>query len=150
MHGVYKYEVDGKVIYVGKTDSNFESRITCHKRDSIFAPYLPKAKIFVQELKDAKEADFIETLLISQYKPKLNVKKKRVTDLEVCAVLDWVLWDDYDMERQINITIKKRPQKSTYALYLPDETMKKVKAAAKKSDLSVSEIVAQALSEVFK
>lgn len=45
---------------------------------------------------------------------------------------------------------KKAPGKSTYALYLPDETMKKVKAAAKRSNLSVSELVAQALSEVFK
>lgn len=45
---------------------------------------------------------------------------------------------------------KKAPGKSTYALYLSDETMKKVKAAAKRSGLSVSEIINQALSEVFK
>ena len=93
MHGVYKYEVGGEVIYVGKTDSDFAARIACHDREDSFLPYLPDAKIFVHETKDAREADFLETLLINQHSPVLNKAKKDVTEANVWAEMEWQLWD---------------------------------------------------------
>lgn len=142
MHGVYKYEANGEVIYVGKTDSNFEARFACHKRESSFAPYLSSAKIFVCEMKDAREADFMETLLISQHKPKLNKSKKSVTDCEVYAVLDWALWSPVAHK-------KKRSEKRSCTLYLSDDNMKKLSAAAKKAGLSKSEFIDHLLSELL-
>ena len=145
MHGVYKYEVDGKVVYVGKTDSNFEARIACHRREEAFAPYLSKAKIFVREMKDAREADFLETLLINQHKPELNKAKKNVTDFEVWASLDWEPWEKYRPAKRK--TEKKK--RCACAFYLSQDVYEELTRRAKESGVSRSRYLNDLLDRVL-
>lgn len=147
MHGVYKYEVKGEVIYVGKTNSDFETRIACHKRERLFAPYLSSAKIFVRELKDAKEADFMETLLINQYKPKLNKVKKDVTDIEICASIDWIPWSEYN--RRAKESKRNRIKKRACVFYLSVDNLNKLESAAKKAGISKSAYLDQLMSKLL-
>lgn len=144
MHGIYKYEADGEVVYVGKTDSDFVSRIACHHRETGFACYLKRAKIFVRETKDARETDFLETVLINQYKPVLNKKKKDVTDVQVSANLDWVSWDEYCNKK------KENRDKGAFTYYILKDNNKKLVAAAKKAGMSKSEFLDQLLTEILK
>lgn len=145
MHGVYKYEVNGEVIYVGKTDSDFEARFACHGRESRFAPYLAEAKIFVHKTKDACEADFLETLLINQYKPQLNKAKKDLTSVEVCADLDWEPWDRYSKTKH---RAKERIRR-THGLVRPS-VFTKVTAYAKANSTSYNAIVCELLDEFIE
>lgn len=145
MHGVYKYEYDGKVIYIGKTNADFSARIACHKKEESFLPYLPEAKIFIYETKSACETDFLETLLINQYKPELNTSKKDLTDVDVCAELDWEPWDNYK-------TTKYVPQKGwkrTYGLVQPS-LHKKISEYAKANKTSYNAIVCDLLDEFIR
>lgn len=146
MHGIYKYVVDDQVVYVGKTDSDFATRIACHRRESAFAPYRDKAKIYVCLTKDAREADFLETVLINQYKPKLNVKKKGVTAMKVSAEVEWTYW-----ENVIDKKLKSNPKvkKNSYAFYLSESNMETLKKIAKQKKVSTSEYLDQLLSDVF-
>jgi excinuclease UvrABC nuclease subunit len=140
MHGVYKYEYDGKVIYVGKTNSDFANRIACHGREESFSPYLPDAKIFVYEAKSACEADFLETLLINQHDPELNTAKRDLTDVEVFANVEWEPWDD-------DSKVKYKQTKGlhrTYGLVSPS-VYEKVSAYAKANNTSFNAIVCELL-----
>ena len=148
MHGVYKYEADGEVIYIGKTDSDFASRIVCHRREAAFAPYREKAKVFVRETKDASEADFLETLLINQFKPILNKKKKDVTDVQVSANLEWVSWDDYCVRLRVK---SEKIKKSSTTLYLSDDVWAELEKRSKKARFrSRSEYLDELLMKLFK
>lgn len=147
MHGIYKYEADGEVVYVGKTDSDFASRIACHRREVAFAPYREKAKVFVQETKDAREADFLETLLINQYKPVLNKKKKDVTNAQVSAILDWISWDEYYAKLRVK---PQKIQKSSNTLYLSDDVLAELDRRAQKAKCSRSEYLDELLMKLFK
>lgn len=145
MHGIYKYEVDGEVIYIGKTNSDFAARIMAHGGEEAFAPYLSDAKIFVFETKSACEADFLETLLINQHKPKLNQAKKDLTDVEVLAVLDWEPWDS-------DSKIKYKQTKGlhrTYGLVQPS-IYNKVSDYAKANNTSFNAIVCELLDKFIE
>lgn len=121
------------MIYVGKTDSSFSIRIACHRKEEAFAPYLSKAQIYVSEVKDAKEADFLETVLINQYRPELNCSKKNRTSAKVYACLDWLSWDEYCV-----LMARPKSQGKPYAFYLSPTSIKKLDKAAKQLKCSKS------------
>ena len=73
-HYVYKYVYDGEIVYIGKNDTDLETRINQHKLEEKFRPYL-KADIYYIELANAIMSDVVESELIRRYKPKLNVAK---------------------------------------------------------------------------
>lgn len=73
-HYVYKYVYDGEIVYIGKNDTNLETRINQHKLEEKFKPYL-KADIYYIELANSIMSDVVESELIRRYKPKLNVAK---------------------------------------------------------------------------
>lgn len=145
MHGVYKYEVNGEVIYVGKTDRDFAARIAVHSRDAAFAPYLPNAKIYVRETMDAPEADFLETLLINQYRPVLNKAKKMVTDAEVSVNLDWSLWEKEIKRRPRIPGVPKKTRRIQILTY--SDLAKWVDSRAKKEKLSRAELFEKVMTE---
>ena len=140
MRGVYKYECAGEVIYVGKTDSSFSDRIKKHSFEKKFAPYLDASKIYVCEIADERECDFIETLLINQYRPMLNNSKKSFTSVCVSANVEWVEWEVYSQTEE-------KVEYKAYSLYLSEEMMTKVDALAKEKRLSKSRIVEDILRE---
>ncbi len=72
MHGIYKYVLDDKILYIGKTDNSFQSRIKGHAKEDRFQPYL-NAEVFVFTTANRTEATIYEKLLINKYQPVLNV-----------------------------------------------------------------------------
>ena len=73
-HYVYKYVQDGEIVYIGKNDTNLETRINQHKLEDKFKPYL-NSDIYYTELANEIMSDVVESELIRRYKPKLNVAK---------------------------------------------------------------------------
>lgn len=74
-HYVYKYVKDGEIIYIGKNDTDLHSRIKAHSFEEKFHPYLD-ADVYYCVLANATMSDVVESALINEYKPKLNVAKK--------------------------------------------------------------------------
>ncbi len=71
--GLYKYEYEGQVIYIGKSDASVAKRIADHKREAKFQPYLKNGvNIYTCELPNSTETELVEKALINQYKPILN------------------------------------------------------------------------------
>ena len=73
-HYVYKYVYDEEIVYIGKNDTDLETRINQHKLEEKFRPYL-KSDIYYIELANSIMSDVVESELIRRYKPKLNVAK---------------------------------------------------------------------------
>jgi len=77
-HGLYKYVTcdTNEIIYIGKTNSSFKSRIDNHNRgigiDKKFNAYKGNYKVYIAYLPNATETDILERALINQYKPVLN------------------------------------------------------------------------------
>ena len=144
MHGIYKYECDGQVIYIGKTDNSFENRIYNHSREEKFAPYIDKATISIYETRDENEADFLETALINQYRPILNAAKRLVTSVDVSVNVQWVPWNGGWKQ-------KRRPDEhraiKNYSFTLNADNVGKLKDLAKSRGVSTSKLVDQILSE---
>lgn len=80
-HFVYKYVLDGEVLYVGKTDTNsIYTRLMQHGRpgDNITSDAwdeINKADVYYTELANATMSDVVESELINRYKPKYNIAK---------------------------------------------------------------------------
>jgi hypothetical protein len=146
MHGVYKYEYDGRVVYVGKTSNSFESRIYIHSRDEKFKPYLDEASIFIYETRDEREADFLETVLISQHKPILNEAKHQTTSVNVCADIQWIPWSGGWKQKR---SPDEHRSIKGYSFTLKVETVNKLKALAKSRGVSTSKMMDIILSEVL-
>jgi hypothetical protein len=77
-HGLYKYVVDDKIIYIGKSNNSISNRIIQHAKEPKFMPYLVKAKIYVCKLPNTTETDIMERVLINYYKPILNIVDNHV------------------------------------------------------------------------
>lgn len=71
-HCVYKYVVDGQIIYIGKTDSDLINRINCHEKEDKFQDYFGKWDIYCTPLSNHVETNYFEGFLINKYKPILN------------------------------------------------------------------------------
>lgn len=80
-HFVYKYVLNGEVLYVGKTDTNsVYTRLMQHGRpgDNITPDAwdeINKADVFYTELANETMSDVVESELIHRYKPKYNIAK---------------------------------------------------------------------------
>lgn len=138
MIGVYKYVYRNEVIYVGQTKASFHERICCHAREKKFFPFLEEAKIFVCELGSEKEADFIETVLINQYRPALNSKKKGITIVPVIADVQWMPFEDYKITKKQEI---KRRRGKNCVFYLDKEVVAAVDKIAKQNNISRSKTI---------
>ena len=76
-HYVYKYVLDGEIIYIGKNDTNLHDRIRSHgKSGDNITPEgwndIKKAEIYFIKLANAVMSDVVEKELIRRYKPKYN------------------------------------------------------------------------------
>lgn len=95
--GLYKYEYEGQVIYIGKSDANVAKRIADHKREAKFQPYLAKGvKVYTCILPNSTETKLVEQALINQYKPILNGtdNQKGFSNLIKIDEPNWVLFDE--------------------------------------------------------
>lgn len=82
-HYVYKFVLNGEVIYVGKSDTNSFSRIEQHGKsgDNIAKKYwdeLNTSDVWYYCLPTKTMCDVVESELIRRLKPKCNKAKKRV------------------------------------------------------------------------
>lgn len=97
-HYVYKYVYNGKIIYIGKTDSNLDTRINQHKLEDKFKPYL-KSDIYYIELANAIMSDAVESELIRRYKPALNIAKMSDWDGLEFIEPEWKLFVPCDKKK---------------------------------------------------
>ena len=101
-HYVYKYVYNNEIIYIGKNDTDLETRINQHKLEEKFIPYL-KSDICYIELANSIMSDVVESELIRRYKPKLNVAK----------MSDWSGLDFVEPEWKVfNYTKKKKSNRT--------------------------------------
>lgn len=78
-HGLYKFvdKETGEILYIGKTNSSFNSRIMAHLSgegcEEKFKEHVKRGcDIYTCELPNSTETDIMERAMINQYKPKLN------------------------------------------------------------------------------
>lgn len=90
-HFVYKYVHNGVVIYVGLTD-NIIRRVAEHASgqglEAKFLPYLD-SEIYYHRCGNEVEMRALESLLINQYKPILNIVDCQPGDSTVNIDIDW-------------------------------------------------------------
>lgn len=90
-HFVYKYVYNGAVIYVGLTD-NIIRRVAEHASgqglEAKFLPYLD-SEIYYHRCGNEVEMKALESLLINQYKPLLNIVDCQPGDSTVNIDIDW-------------------------------------------------------------
>lgn len=91
---IYKYVVDNKIIYIGKTKRRLCERIDEHAREIKFLKYLSKAKIYWFACESQLEMDLVERILIVRYKPELNIIDNMDIDLKSIQYQEPV-WQDY-------------------------------------------------------
>lgn len=148
LHGVYKYECDGEIIYIGKTDGFLGNRINAHAIDKKFAPYIKKSVVFFHETKTSAEADFLETALINQHRPVLNVAKKNDMAADVQVKVDWVPWVSCAKPRGKQ-EVDESDKIKGYSFTLHESTVNKLREAARLRDITASKLLDTILSEVF-
>ena len=146
MYGVYKYEYDGQVIYIGKTTTSFADRFYCHSCEEKFKPYLDRALIYVCEAEDEYEADFWETVLVAEHKPILNVAKKSITASRVHLDITWCL---YGQKRKNKINTHQYSGRKTrrVAISTYPELVDRIDAYANKKNVSRAELFETAMEE---
>lgn len=77
---VYKYVLDGEVIYIGKADHGLKRRLNQHGKYGDNIPKegwgeINKADIFYAEMANSAMSEIYESELIRRYKPKYNKAK---------------------------------------------------------------------------
>ena len=105
MRGLYKYEYNGEIIYIGKSDSSIEKRISAHEHENKFQPYLSKAKIYYSICKNAAETTILETYLINKHKPILNISMKYNDKLNI--EIPEPDWQKYTSEIIAKLSLRK-------------------------------------------
>lgn len=109
MHYVYKYVLNGEIIYIGKSDAKKPfSRLRQHGISGDNIPYeyhslIKSADIFYCELPNAIMTDVVETELIRRYKPKLNRDSKATSEWGGLAFVEpeWIEYrKKYTQERR--------------------------------------------------
>lgn len=78
---IYKYVVDDKIVYIGKTKRKLGIRIGEHARETKFIKYRGRADIYWFECDSNIEMDIAERILILRYRPELNVTDNLDVDL---------------------------------------------------------------------
>ena len=80
-HYVYKYVLNGEIIYIGKTDrKDVNLRLNQHGHSGDNIPEegwseINAAKIYYTKLANEVMSDVVESELIRRYRPKYNDKK---------------------------------------------------------------------------
>ncbi len=124
-HGLYKYICDGEIIYIGKSNSNVYGRISAHKNEAKFKPYISKGvQIYTCELPNSTETDILERALINQYKPVLNGTDNQ-EGFSSCITINepsWSLFDEklYADARTKNGKIRRKIEKPPFPKELLD------------------------------
>lgn len=83
-HCVYKYVLNGEIIYIGLADIDLDKRLSCHGKpgDNIDQQYwdeINKAEVYYIVLANSVMADVVEKELIRRYQPKCNKEYKEKT-----------------------------------------------------------------------
>lgn len=95
---VYKYVYNDEIIYIGKTN-NMKRRVYQHSKEEKFKPYL-SSEIYYIELSNKAEIKALETLLINEYKPILNVQDKYQSNSGLLVLGD-VQWKQFNETNNI-------------------------------------------------
>lgn len=112
MHGIYKYVLDDKIIYIGKTDKSFRSRINGHAKEDKFKKYLQKAEIYIFLTANSTETTVYEKLLINKYQPILNVVDTHDTTMGIdFKEPEWVSYEEFEYGLQEKKRIKRHISK---------------------------------------
>lgn len=98
---IYKYVVDNKIIYIGKTKRRLCERIDEHAREIKFLKYLSKAKIYWFACEFQLEMDLAERILIVRYKPELNIIDNIDVDLKSIQYQE-PIWYAYESWRDVD------------------------------------------------
>ncbi len=89
----YKWVVDRKIIYIGKT-MNPRLRFVQERHQEKFKPYLD-AEIWTTKLANRTEMDGVEKVLINKYQPLLNVVDKHEDSMELPFNDEDLVWEEY-------------------------------------------------------
>jgi predicted GIY-YIG superfamily endonuclease len=107
---VYKYVVDGNIIYVGLTD-NLRRRIKEHASgvglESKFLPYLETADIYYHRCGNKTEMKALESLLINTYKPILNVVDVETGESTISTSIDWQSYCENEFKEALDYDLQK-------------------------------------------
>ena len=114
---VYKYELDGVPLYIGKhTGATLSSRLNAHGRkgDNIDPKYwdrLKASKIYFFKCANSIMADVVESELIRRHKPLANIAKKGHW-----KGLDFpdIAWEEYALDDRAEKTGAKRLKQHEY------------------------------------
>ena len=79
-HYVYKYVLNGEILYIGKCDAQLETRLAQHGKTGDNIPSeaweeLKQADVFYTQLANSIMSDVVESELIRRHKPKYNKAK---------------------------------------------------------------------------
>lgn len=109
---IYKYLQDNNnIIYIGKTKRPIIERVYEHSKEDKFSPYLLNTKIFYTICKNEKEMDLLETALINQFHPCLNIANNNI-NLNISVNTD-LIWEEYveqlanNNNNKINLKLKQ-------------------------------------------
>lgn len=160
IHALYKYEYQGEIVYIGKTNSSIKQRLAAHSKEPKFQPYLT-SDIFVMPLSNSAETDIMEKLLINKYHPKLNAQDNHEvsTSIQFCEPL----WEPYvpaSHVRPLRPRRKKQPPlypglkfhnyylstehlPSTYATFLEYIMRRVVLSGGEKCEFTISPLTLQ-------
>lgn len=134
---VYKYVVgNNHVIYVGMTD-DIDRRVMEHASgiglEAKFTPYLDKTNIFYHECSNEVEMQALETLLINQYKPELNVVDIQDGESTVDISMTWTLYDhkrflmaQYEISPELLKNIKSNETRISHYMEEEHEILKEM------------------------
>ena len=115
---VYKYVYKGEIIYVGKSNYSVSQRISEHKKEAKFKPYIG-CQIYCAKCKNPAHTTILEAYLIDKYKPILNVSMKYSEKLDIS--IPEPVWIDInsfiDIETK-NKPLKKQPSKRSKWFHL--------------------------------
>lgn len=98
-HYVYKYVLDGEIIYIGKNNTNLIDRINQHTIEKKFQENAD-AVVYYAELKNSVESGTMELLLINKYKPKLNIASVQEGLSIDFTEPEWKLYNPRDFKRE--------------------------------------------------
>lgn len=92
-YGIYKFVLDGNIIYLGKADNGIDKRIKEHGKPGCNInesgwPEINAADVYYIVLPNEKVTNFVEVNLLKRYKPKWNNK-----DID-----EDNLWDEFPIE----------------------------------------------------
>lgn len=114
MHTVYKYVLNGSVLYIGKCDSKLSARLRRHGRKGDNIPQtgffeINAADIYYTQLPNRTMSDVVESELIRRYNPKYNKAKKSEWDGIPFAE---PIWKPYRINGHINSDILESKKQS--------------------------------------